>query len=132
MIENIHAAEDPAWRDVLEQQVTARLGRVFDRNDKPLEAMRGCGEVLRATPRALHPCATEVRRPVEWRAHPAAPGARSLPARCIRLSTAAQRTGGNRSRHGRRSTARACRQVRWQNVFDQPRGNAEIRETQCL
>jgi hypothetical protein len=43
------------------------------------------------------PCATEVRRPVEWRAHPAAPGARSLPARRIRLSTAARRTGDNRS-----------------------------------
>ena len=33
MIENIRRAEDPAWRDVLEQQVMARLGRVFDRSD---------------------------------------------------------------------------------------------------
>ena len=34
--------------------------------------------------------------------------------------------------HSRRSTARASRQIRWQDLFDRPRGNAEIRETQCL
>ncbi len=40
MIENIRRAEDPAWRDRLEQQqVVARLGRMFGRNENPLEAL---------------------------------------------------------------------------------------------
>ena len=40
MIENIRRAEDPAWCDRLEQQqVIAKLGRMFGRNESPLEAM---------------------------------------------------------------------------------------------
>jgi hypothetical protein len=40
MIENIRRAEDPAWRDRLEQQqVIARLGRMFARHPGRLEAM---------------------------------------------------------------------------------------------
>jgi hypothetical protein len=40
MIENIRRAEHPAWRDRLEQQqVVARLGRMFARYENPLEAL---------------------------------------------------------------------------------------------
>jgi hypothetical protein len=40
MIENVRRAEDPAWCGRLEQQqVVARLGRMFGRNESPLEAM---------------------------------------------------------------------------------------------
>jgi hypothetical protein len=55
MIENIRRAEDPAWRDRLErQQVVARLGLLFGRNENPLEALLEHAyarrEELRATP----------------------------------------------------------------------------------
>jgi hypothetical protein len=55
MIENIRRAEDPAWCDRLEQQqVALRLGRMFGRNESPLEAMldhaHARKEELRATP----------------------------------------------------------------------------------
>jgi hypothetical protein len=38
-IENIRRAEDPAWRERLEQQVLARLGRPFGRVENPLQAI---------------------------------------------------------------------------------------------
>jgi hypothetical protein len=55
MIENIRRAEDPAWCDRLEQQqVVARFGRMFGRNESPFEAMLDYAharkEELRATP----------------------------------------------------------------------------------
>ncbi len=55
MIENIRRAEDPAWRDRLEQQqVVARLGRMFGHSENPLEALLDHAyarqEELRATP----------------------------------------------------------------------------------
>jgi hypothetical protein len=55
MIENIRRTEDPAWCDRLEQQqVVARLGRMFGRNESPLDAMLDYAHVhreeLRATP----------------------------------------------------------------------------------
>jgi hypothetical protein len=41
MIENIRRAEDPAWRDRLEQQqVLARLGRMFGHAEDPLQALQ--------------------------------------------------------------------------------------------
>ena len=55
MIENIRRAEDPAWRERLEQQqVLARLGRMFGRTEDPLQALQdhveALGEELRPTP----------------------------------------------------------------------------------
>lgn len=55
MIEHIRRAQDPAWRNRLEQQqVVARLGRMFGRNQSPLEAMldhaHALKEELHATP----------------------------------------------------------------------------------
>jgi hypothetical protein len=48
MIENIRRAEDPAWRDRLEQQqVLARLGRMFGRAEDPLQALQDHVQVLR-------------------------------------------------------------------------------------
>lgn len=41
MIESIRRAEDPAWRERLEQQqVLARLGRMFGRAKDPLQALQ--------------------------------------------------------------------------------------------
>ena len=57
MIENIRRAEDPAWRERLElQQVLARLGRMFDRVENPLQAMQDHAEALREElrPRLAH------------------------------------------------------------------------------
>ncbi len=55
MIENIRRAEDPAWRERLEQQqVVARLGRMFGRAEDPLRALQdhahALKEVLGRTP----------------------------------------------------------------------------------
>ena len=60
MVENIRRAEDPAWRERLEQQqVLARLGRVFGRVENPLEAMHDHADAVRE----------ELRRtPLHWRA----------------------------------------------------------------
>ena len=47
MIENIRRAEDPAWRERLEQQeVLARLGRRFGRTKDPLQALQDHAEAL--------------------------------------------------------------------------------------
>jgi hypothetical protein len=55
MVEHIRRAQDPAWRHRLEQrQVVARLGRMFGRNQRSLEAMldhaHALNEELHATP----------------------------------------------------------------------------------
>ncbi len=55
MIENIRRAQDPAWRERLEQQqVVARLGRMFGRAEDPLQALhdhaRTLKEELRRSP----------------------------------------------------------------------------------
>jgi hypothetical protein len=60
MIENIRRAEDPAWRERLEQQqIVARLGRKFGRAGNPLQAMHdhaeALGEKLRRTPLQRRP-----------------------------------------------------------------------------
>lgn len=48
MIENIRRAEDPAWREQLEQQqVVARLGRMFGHAENPLHALQDHAEALR-------------------------------------------------------------------------------------
>jgi hypothetical protein len=64
MIENIRRAEDPAWRERLEQQqVLARLGRTFGRVVNPLQAMQDHAEALKE----------ELRRtPLDWRTYRAA------------------------------------------------------------
>ena len=60
MIENIRRAEDPAWRKRLErQQVAARLGRMFDRGENPLQGLQdhadALKEELRRTPLQRRP-----------------------------------------------------------------------------
>jgi hypothetical protein len=55
MIENIRRAQDPTWRERLEQQqVVARLGRMFGRAEDPLGALhdhaRTLEEELRCSP----------------------------------------------------------------------------------
>jgi hypothetical protein len=48
MIENIRRAEDPAWRERLEQQqVLARLGRMFGRAEDPLQALKDHADALK-------------------------------------------------------------------------------------
>jgi hypothetical protein len=48
MIENIRRAEDPAWRERLEQQqVLARLGRMFGRAEDPLQARQDHADALK-------------------------------------------------------------------------------------
>lgn len=48
MIESIRHAQNPAWRDRLEQQqVVAKLGRMFGRNQSPLEAMLDHAQALK-------------------------------------------------------------------------------------
>jgi hypothetical protein len=48
MTDNIRRAEDPAWRERLEQQqVQARLGRMFGRTEDPLQALQDHAEALR-------------------------------------------------------------------------------------
>ena len=48
MIENIRRAQDPAWRDRLEQhQVVARLGRMFGHAADPLQAMHEHADTLK-------------------------------------------------------------------------------------
>jgi hypothetical protein len=50
MIENIRRAEDPAWRERLEQQqVLARLGRMFGRAEDPLQALQDHAHAIRET-----------------------------------------------------------------------------------
>jgi hypothetical protein len=59
MIENIRRAEDPAWRERLEQQqVLARLGRTFGRAEDPLQAMQDHADALKEDLR---------RTPLHWR-----------------------------------------------------------------
>jgi hypothetical protein len=59
MIENIRRAEDPAWRERLEQQqVLARLGRTFGRVENPLQSLHDHADALKE----------ELRRtPLHWR-----------------------------------------------------------------
>jgi hypothetical protein len=48
MIENIRRAQDPAWRERLEQQqVLARLGRMFGRAEDPLQALHDHADALK-------------------------------------------------------------------------------------
>jgi hypothetical protein len=48
MLENIRCAEDPARRGRLEQQqVLARLGRMFGRTEDPLQALQDHAEALK-------------------------------------------------------------------------------------
>jgi hypothetical protein len=48
MIENIRRAQDPAWRERLEQQqVLARLGRMFGRAEDPLQALQDHADALK-------------------------------------------------------------------------------------
>jgi hypothetical protein len=48
MIENIRRAEDPAWRERLEQQqVLARLGRMFGRAEDPPQALQDHADALK-------------------------------------------------------------------------------------
>jgi hypothetical protein len=48
MIENIRRAEDPAWRERLEQQqVLARLGRMFGRAEDPPRALQDHADALK-------------------------------------------------------------------------------------
>jgi hypothetical protein len=48
MIENIRLAEDPAWRERLkQQQVLARLGRMFGPTEDPLQVLQEHAEALR-------------------------------------------------------------------------------------
>jgi hypothetical protein len=52
MIEKIRRAEDPAWRERLEQQqAIARLGRMFGRAEDPLQALQDHADAqLRRSP----------------------------------------------------------------------------------
>ena len=48
MVENIRRAEDPAWREWLEQQqVLAWLGRMFGRAEDPLQSMQDHADALK-------------------------------------------------------------------------------------
>jgi hypothetical protein len=67
MIANIRRAEDPAWRERLEQQqVLARLGRMFGRTEDPLQALQdhaeALGEELRPTPMDYRGCKSRDER----------------------------------------------------------------------
>jgi hypothetical protein len=60
MIENIHRAQDPAWRERLErQQIMARLGRLFGSSVIPPEAMSDYADrlqhELRTAPLPMRP-----------------------------------------------------------------------------
>jgi hypothetical protein len=67
MIENIRRAEDPAWLERFEQQqVLARLGRMFGRTEDPLRALQdhaeALGEKLRPTPMDYRGCKSRDER----------------------------------------------------------------------
>ena len=67
MVENIRRAEDPAWRERLEQpQVLARLARMFGRTEDPLQALQdhaeALGEELRPTPMDYGGCKSRDER----------------------------------------------------------------------
>jgi hypothetical protein len=62
MIENIRRAQDPAWRERLEQQqVVARLGRMFGRAEDPLQALQDHAETLKEELRRSPPVRAIVR-----------------------------------------------------------------------
>jgi hypothetical protein len=64
MVENIRRAEDPAWRERLEQQqVLARLGRMFGRVEDPLQSMQDHADALKEEWRRmpLHSCPSTSR-----------------------------------------------------------------------
>jgi hypothetical protein len=92
MIESIRHAQDPAWSDRLEQQqLAARLGRMFGRNRSPLEAMLDHAHALNGELRAT---------PLPWADMPGGAGmaaeaavagiARAKACRCCRIDRTCQ------------------------------------------